>query len=355
MDADGQSAAALSAVGLPAALAAMAMTTALIALLFPLLRRYALARPNARSSHQAPTPQGGGIAVIAGALTAWLGALAGTSGLSLLADQHLAALVLATLALAALGLVDDIRPLAPAPRLALQAIAIGLVVATLPADLRILPALPVLAERAALALALVWFVNLVNFMDGIDWMSVAEIAPVTAALAILAALGALPPAAGLAACAVCGAMLGFAPFNKPVARLFLGDVGSLPIGLLTGWMLALLAASGHLAAALLLTLYYVTDATVTLLRRLAARERVWEAHRTHFYQRALANGRTVRQVVGWVFAVNIALAALAVMTVLTPGLPSALAALGAGGTLVAATLARWSRPRRAAAPSADAS
>ena len=77
-------------------------------------------------------------------------------------------------------------------------------------------------------------------------------------------------------------MIGFAPFNRPVARLFLGDVGSLPIGLTITWLLILLAGRGHWAAALLLPLYYLGDATVTLLRRLANGERVMQAHRKSF-------------------------------------------------------------------------
>ena len=85
-------------------------------------------------------------------------------------------------------------------------------------------------------------------------------------------------------------MIGFAPFNRPVAKIFLGDVGSLPIGLLLGWCLLQLASHQHLAAALLLPLYYLADATVTLLRRVIQREPFWAAHRSHFYQRATDNG-----------------------------------------------------------------
>src|SRR5262249_61529447 len=84
--------------------------------------------------------------------------------------------------------------------------------------------------------------DLVNFMDGIDWMTVAEVVPVTAALWIASWFGALTPVDAALAIAVAGAMLGFAPFNRPVARLFLGDVGSLPLGLLLFWLLLRLAA-----------------------------------------------------------------------------------------------------------------
>src|SRR5206468_2684505 len=154
----------------------------------------------------------------------------------------------------------------------------------------------------------VWFVNLVNFMDGLDWMTVAEVVPITACLAMLGLIGALPAGPALTAAALLGAMLGFAPFNRPVARLFLGDVGSLPIGLLVGWMLLKLAASGALAATLLLPLYYLADATITLLKRLARGERVWQAHRTHFYQQATDNGFSVIAVAAQVFSLNLGLA-----------------------------------------------
>ena len=97
----------------------------------------------------------------------------------------------------------------------------------------------------------------------------AEVVPVTATLVMLGLLGEFPASAALVAAALCGAMLGFAPFNRPIARVFLGDVGSLPIGLLLGWCLLQLAFRQQFAAALLLPLYYLLDATVTLLRRLA--------------------------------------------------------------------------------------
>jgi UDP-N-acetylmuramyl pentapeptide phosphotransferase/UDP-N-acetylglucosamine-1-phosphate transferase len=158
-------------------------------------------------------------------------------------------------------------------------------------------------------------------------------------------LGALPRDATVVALALGGAMVGFAPFNKPVARLFLGDVGSLPIGLLLGWLLVVLASQGHLAAALLLPLYYLADATLTLLRRLAKGEPFWQAHRTHFYQRATDNGFSVSQIVGRVFLLNVVLIALAATTLLTASLLFHAAALIAGCVLVALLLYRFAASR----------
>ncbi|MFE1602926.1 glycosyl transferase [Methylobacterium sp. ID0610] len=317
-------------------LAALA-AAALILALHPLLVRYALARPNARSSHTVPTPQGGGIAVIAAALAVaavlWpqpLGAEAAT-------------VALAALGLALVGAVDDIRPLPALPRLLLQAVAVGGVIAA--SGPRLWPDLPAGLEWGLSLLAGLWFVNLVNFMDGLDWMTVAEAVPVLGALVAFGLAGLLPPAPTLAAAALLGGILGFAPFNRPVARLFLGDVGSLPIGLLLAWLLYRLAGQGGLAAAILLPLYYLADATLTLTRRLLAREAVWQAHRTHYYQRATTNGHRVPAVVGTVFALNLGLALLAAATLLWPSWPVALSALALGAALVARVLRSFATPR----------
>src|SRR5262249_62276271 len=132
-----------------------------------------------------------------------------------------------------------------------------------------------------------------------------------------------------------GALCGSARFNGRWARLFLGDVGSLPIGLLLAWLLILLALNGHVAAALLLPLYYLADATLTLARRLIAGEQVWQAHRTHFYQRATDGGFSVSEIVGRVFAANAVLAILAVVSVTIPVWWVAIATLVVGASLVA--------------------
>ena len=184
-----------------------------------------------------------------------------------------------------------------------------------------------------------------NFMDGLDWMTVAEIIPLTATLAIIGLFGLLPPAAIIVSLALCGAMIGFGYFNRPVAKLFLGDVGSLPVGLLLGWLLILLAGNGSRAAAILLPLYYLADSTITLIRRARNGETIWRAHRSHFYQRATDRGFTVIDVVIRVFVVNIALAALAISTVMVRSRITDIAALSIGAVLVAGLLCALSRGR----------
>jgi len=322
--------------------AAGACSAALIVVLLPMFRRYALARPNARSSHRIPTPQGGGAAVILAVAIALGvdGVLIGGERTALVDALPLGA---AVMLLAIVGAVDDIFPVAPLWRLAVQAMAVTLTVSTLPAELRAAPIVPIAIERVTEIFAGLWFVNLVNFMDGIDWMTVAEVAPSTISIFLFARFSAAPPLAGSVALALCGAVLGFAPFNRPVAKLFLGDVGSLPIGLLLFWLLLQLAGSGHLAAALLLPLYYVADTTVTLMQRFARGERITEAHRSHFYQLAVVRGYSVMTVVQSVFAVNLALAALAAVSIRISSAMFDLVALAGGCALVAALLVAMSQ------------
>jgi UDP-N-acetylmuramyl pentapeptide phosphotransferase/UDP-N-acetylglucosamine-1-phosphate transferase len=323
-------------------LAACALTILLILALRPLLQRYALARPNARSSHKIPTPQGGGVAVVSATLATllfsiWIG----------VTDTGLLPVFAAVAFIACVGAVDDLRPIPVSPRLLLQTVAVAAVLASLPENFRLFPFIPFWTERALLLIGGLWFVNLVNFMDGLDWITVAEIVPVTAALAFFGFFGQLPSGPALTALALCGAMVGFAPFNRPVAKLFLGDVGSLPIGLLCGWCLLQLAGAGHVTAALLLPLYYLADSTITLAMRFSKGEDVREAHRSHFYQRATDNGFSVMQIVTEIFILNLLLAALAALSIFaaTPYVAAMCLAVGMGG--VALVLSRFSRPREA--------
>lgn len=335
----------MSSTELTALIVALAAATVLSALciraIHPLLIRYALARPNARSSHKVPTPQGAGIAVIA--VTLFVAATAIAWFLAI--TTTLWVLFAATIVIAVVGAVDDLRPLPVAPRFGLQALCVTAALLALPADLKIEPALPFWLERTVLLVGVLWFVNLTNFMDGLDWITVAEVVPVSATLALMSLLGALSLPAALIAAALCGAMLGFAPFNRPVAKMFLGDVGSLPTGLLLAWCLLQLAFAGYLAAAVLLPLYYLCDATVTLLQRMARREPFWLAHRSHFYQRATDNGFAVIEVVRQIFALNVVLAMLAGLSIYLKSTPASIALLMAGVGTTALLLRRFATRR----------
>ncbi len=273
--------------------------------LIPLLRRRALLdRPNERSLHVLPTPRGGGIAVITAIVVAWWS----LTRLGLLALPA-APILVGALILAAVSWADDLRGLPAVVRLAVQLVAIGLVLrAGLPAGLVFQGWLSPALDGIATAVVWLWFVNLFNFMDGIDGLAGSEAAAIGVGLLLFAVVGAgqNPGLAALSA-AIVAAAGGFLVWNWAPGRIFLGDVGSVPLGYLLGFLLLDQAARGRWKLALILPLYFLADATITLLRRLARRERVWEPHRRHFYQGAVQRGFGHAAIVERVIAADIVL------------------------------------------------
>ncbi|OAN54988.1 MraY family glycosyltransferase [Magnetospirillum moscoviense] len=300
-----------------------------------LKRRQILDFPNERSSHTLPTPRGGGLATspVMAALMLLMGWQA----------RHPLALALGagTVVLLAVSWIDDRRGLAPGPRFLVQAAMVALGV-TMLAGWVISPALPWWLDALLAGLGWLWFVNLYNFMDGIDGITGIETMSLGGGIAIVAGLAGADPVVASAALTV--AVIGgtFLHFNWHPARMFLGDSGSVPFGFVLGGLLAALAAEGQLAAALILPAYYVADATITLTRRALRGEKVWQAHRLHFYQRAVQGGKRHDQVAAIIGAANIVLigaAALAAMGLTWVGLGAAIAVVAA----LLAVLSRWSK------------
>ncbi len=298
-------------LGAPLAIIASLICILVTLLLMPLFRAYAMARPNARSSHDTPVPQGGGVAVVVATLCAVLiDGFIGVPG----SGSPLPVLAFAVILIGGIGALDDIRDLPALPRLLGQFVAVGLVVwAGL--DAAQLFRLPFALEWVLLVVAGVWFVNLTNFMDGIDGITLAGFLPLAGATVVLGDMAYLSREGNLLAVFYLGALAGFVFFNFPKAQLFLGDVGSLAIGLIGGALLLDLAQHGAMAAAIILPLYHFTDATLTLLRRILRREKVWEAHKEHAYQNAVRSGWSHGKVSGIVLGLNIGLAVLAVQSV----------------------------------------
>ena len=282
--------------------AAVATATGLVAwlvtrLLIPILaRREILDRPNERSSHRVATPRGGGIAVTGSVLLAWIVLVLTGSALS-----RVLGIVLGAAFLAVVSWIDDLRGLSPLVRLLVQvgAVIIGLAV---------LPEQHSLSQLALSGLVWVWWINVFNFMDGIDGLSGSEAAALGAGLLLFASVGSgADPALRELAAALTGAAIGFLAWNWSPARIFLGDVGSVPLGYVLGFLLLDLAVRGYWRIALILPLYFLADATITLARRLLRGERVWQAHREHFYQRAVRRGLGHAAVVKRVIAADLVL------------------------------------------------
>lgn len=260
-------------------------------LLTRMMRSYALARlmdvPNERSSHSAPTPRGGGVAIVVsfllGVLLSWyLGLLGGMQVLGFLGAGGLVALV---------GFIDDHQHIPARWRLLGHFAASAALLWALGG----LPALPFAGTNWNLGLLgnllalfyLVWLLNLYNFMDGID--AIASLEAVTVCMgALLCCWLAGELAVGWLPLLLSAATLGFLLWNYPPAKIFMGDAGSGFLGLVLGGLSlqAAWVAPQLFWCWLILLGVFVVDATWTLLQRLLRGERLYEAHRSHGYQRA---------------------------------------------------------------------
>lgn len=251
------------------------------------LRHKLLDVPNERSSHKNPTPRGGGVAIVLATLVA-LFVLAATGAV----DRDLAsALGVGGAAVAAVGYFDDRFRLSAGIRLAVHSAASAWALWQLGGvpEVHFLDhtlSLGVVGHIAGV-MGLVWLLNLFNFMDGIDGIAAGEGTFIAVAIALVTwiATGGVSAVSSFAL-VLSAACLGFLLWNWPPAKIFMGDVGSGYIGYLVG-VLALADARDNPAALpvwLILGGVFVVDATVTLLRRLARGERVYQAHRSHAYQ-----------------------------------------------------------------------
>jgi UDP-N-acetylmuramyl pentapeptide phosphotransferase/UDP-N-acetylglucosamine-1-phosphate transferase len=278
------------------------MTAFVVAALVAVLGLLALLRwrrllpvdlPNERSLHTRPTPRIGGLALLPAVLAgAWLGGVR---------DFDSGVLLICAAALFVVSVGDDRYGLGVGLRLLAH---IG---AALGFCLWLLGPLPV---AVLAALGLVWLVNLYNFMDGANGLA--------GGMALIG-FGALALASGNAPLgwAIAGAAAGFLCFNIDPARVFLGDAGSVPLGLLAGGLGLLGAVRGDwpLWFPLLVFSPFIVDATATLLRRLLRGEKVWQAHREHYYQRLVRMGWSHRRLAltEYVLMATVATSALALL------------------------------------------
>lgn len=293
------------------------------------LRRALLDEVNERSLHTVPTPRLGGVGIVVVTLLA--GVLACDSG-----APELRVLLGVTGGVALVGLRDDLRPMSAAVRIVLQ-IAVSV------AFLRLVGTPPLLIARGVplglppfvvTALLVVWMVgvlNIYNFMDGMDGLAGSQTVSASIALAVI--LGGSSPIA-VFALALGASAAGFLAHNFPPARIFMGDAGSTFIGM----TFAALAVIGMhhdvpITESALVLAPFLLDGTFTIVRRALRKEKIWKAHRTHLYQRAVQTGLAHREVL-LVYMAWLALAAggavLASLGTMALALAWAAALLGLG-------------------------
>ena len=297
--------------------------------------------PNERSSHSVPKPRGGGWALIPVLLAAWLAAFSWIGGI----PDSFWAIVVGCLLLLLISGLDDVKGLSAVTRLLVQGVAVALGLFALAEAGPVFQGyFPPLLDGLAAALLWLWFINLFNFMDGIDGISGVEAASIGLGLGAAAMLAGLSTALLVLPWLLSAAVLGFLWWNWEPSKIFLGDVGSVPLGYLLGWLLLLAAAEGQWAAALILPLYYLADATITLAARAWRRETLWRAHREHAYQRAVRGGLGHAQVSRRVALCNVALVVLALFAVQGHAWPALSGAAVAVAALLAALGARRGAP-----------
>ncbi|MEO8145659.1 MAG: glycosyl transferase [Betaproteobacteria bacterium] len=258
----------------PPALVAFVVSLACLGILLsPLGRGRLLDRPNKRSLHVRPVSRGGGIAIAAGVAVA-----------AAVAPHGLGTLLAIAGVLALLSLADDLFTLPTLLRLGAHLAAAG---AALGLAIGVTDPLPF----ALLLLAIAWYANLYNFMDGSDGLAGGMAVFGFGAYAFAAHQSGAQSLSALSA-GIASASGAFLLVNFHPARLFMGDVGSVPLGFLAGALGVLGWREGvwPLWFPVLAFAPFVGDATLTLLRRLLRRERVWEAHKDHYYQRLVRMG-----------------------------------------------------------------
>lgn len=291
------------------------------ALCFPLIRelkqRQVLDRPNERSSHSDPTPRGGGIAIVAVLFAVMLvnGIVQNDFGTLLLAG--------CILILAVISFIDDLKPLAPGTRFAVHAVtAILFVVGTagrygfssvIPESIFMRVGIVLL-----LCLYLVGYTNSFNFMDGINGLAAMQAAFTGVGVGALSFWAGPVSFESLWVCSLllAGSSIGFLPHNFPRGRVFMGDVGSVPLGFVSaalGVALAIKAGMWLLVPVAMLHANFILDTSITLTRRAIRGEEIFKPHRQHFYQRLVRAGyshTSVTLIEGCLQGVTLALALL---------------------------------------------
>lgn len=238
--------------------------------------------PNERSLHTRPVPRTGGVALIMGILVAW----------SLQGGMFTWWLFLPLCGLFAISILDDIHNLSVKKRFLAHAVAAAILVAgggiLLNDDWWISPLVFLFA---------IWMTNLYNFMDGSDGLAGGMALFGFGTYGIAASL-AQHEALALASFCVGASALGFLLFNFHPARIFMGDAGSIPLGFLAAGMGIWGWQHGDWSVWFPLIVFspFIVDATVTLLKRSLRGVRVTEAHREHYYQRAIQMGAGHRNV-----------------------------------------------------------
>jgi len=267
----------------------------------PSFRLRMLDHPNERSLHSVPTPRGGGVAIVSAILAMVIvQMLLHAQGPSIITWILVGALLIA-----GVSFLDDRFTIVPSYRLSVHFFAgVVLIFGGLTAKSLVLPGItwawPAGLAIVASMLLILWLVNLYNFMDGMDGFAAGMTVIGFGVMAILGWSAKEPFFTGFNL-VIAGSAAGFLVFNFPPARIFMGDVGSSTLGFLVAACILWASREGIFPVWIAIMIFspFIVDATVTLVRRVLRRERIWEAHKSHYYQRLVELGWGHRKTVLW--------------------------------------------------------
>ena len=293
--------------------------------------------PNKRRAHNKITPRGGGLAIVIVVIIAF-------SIFEYLETEALfysIRIVPILLTIATVSFLDDLKPMPILVRL-----SIHLICSTLSVLFFLFPGslfhqeLPLYIDFILSIIILTAFLNIYNFLDGIDGITSAESIHLSITMLLLCYLKSdiiinlnLIIVLNII---ILASSIGFLIFNWHPAQIFLGDVGTISLGLLIGLCLLLISASSSnlFVASFIASLYYIADGGLTILIRLLNKEKIWQPHLKHFFQKAVKNGKTHTEVVSRITICNIFLMILSIISCYEPLIAIILAMLVVMITLI---------------------
>lgn len=253
-----------------------------------------------------PTHKGGGIAVVFAMLICLM-----------IADVSYG-IVLSLLMLTAVSLLDDLIKVHTAIKLLVQLMAVSIPLSMLQVPV-FSEELPLWLDRSIAGFLWLWFINLFTFMDSSDGISPTEMICVSLGLCLISIFNnTFPDALSTYSLIVFSVGCGFLWWNWHPAKIYMGEVGSVPVGFFMGYLILLAVLSGYGYAAMILPAYYLADGSITIISRLMKRKRIWASHSEHYHQIAIKKGMRTETAVKFVFGVNLLLILLAVIATMNP-------------------------------------
>jgi UDP-N-acetylmuramyl pentapeptide phosphotransferase/UDP-N-acetylglucosamine-1-phosphate transferase len=262
-----------------------------------------------RAGYKKPPLSGGGVAVVMSLV------------ISLMVADINYAIVLGMFMLAATSLLDELIDIPLPVRLLVQLLSVLIALNVVPVP-TFGGMLPMWLAKGVMAVLWVWYINLFKMMDGIDGMSPMEMVCVGMGLCILVVLAgnSFPDPLSTYALILAASGCGFLWWNWHPAKILLGDVGAIPIGFLMGYLLILTIDAGYPYAAVILPAYYLSDVTITVIRRIYHGKKLFAVYSDYYYLRALRSGRKQQAVVRYIFGINFLLIFQAIFSVIDPAL-----------------------------------